>query len=349
MSTIINDYSRFYRGMENLKNYASNDGLKKDTLVKYEFNTTVEHGNKIMDKMSKEEMFKAMNEISAQYGDNVIVQFSGDGMAALTESKKGAVKGSLSDEEIAAGNAAFQNEIVQNQRETLNHMPAYSGMFEDDKTIAAALENCTNDEKAFVYDIIRRNFLVENSGSMTEEERQANIALGMKKAEYAAENFISEDRRGAFLEAMENIAKLASAGKADKDGNMDYGVNKAKYLGHGSNIVYTTNTDDMMKQMDSAAYEEYKKLSGKDSLKYLMNWYEDALKRNPNMVNEYEQRSEKHVEENVKNRKLDATFKDIKTDSKSAFLESLRAFQLNNPGFLSSLINRELSLQFWSR
>ena len=36
-----------------------------------------------------------------------------------------------------------------------------------------------------MYDIIRQNFLVGNSGSMTEEERQANISLGMKKAEYA--------------------------------------------------------------------------------------------------------------------------------------------------------------------
>ena len=49
-----------------------------------------------------------------------------------------------------------------------------------------------------------------------EEERQANISLGMKKAEYGAENFISEDSRKSFLEAMESIAKLASAGKADK-------------------------------------------------------------------------------------------------------------------------------------
>ena len=351
MSTIINDYSQFYRGTESLRNYSSNSALNKDTLVRYEFNTTDEHGNKIMDKMSKEEMFQAMKDIRSQYGDDVIVQFSGDGMAALIESKKGAAN-KLTDDEAAAReakNAAFQNTIVQNEKETLNHLPAYSGMYEADKTIAAALENCTKEEQALVYDIIRRNFLVENSGSMTEEERQANIALGMKKAEYAAENFVLADKREAFLEAMENIAKLASAGKADNNGNVDYGVNKVKYLGHGSNIVYTTNTGDMMKRMDSAAYEEYKKLSGKDSLKYLMNWYEDALKKKPNMVNEYEQRSEKYVEENVKNHKLDTTFKDIKTESKAAFLESLRAFQLNNPGVLSSLINRELSLQFWSR
>lgn len=323
MSIITNDYSQFYRGTENLNNYGSNSSLKRDTLVRYEFNTTDEHGNKIMDKMSREETLQAMKDIRAQYGNNVIVQFSEDGMAA------------------------FQNAIVQNEIETLNHLPAYSGMYEADKTIAAALENCTKEEQAFVYDIIRQNFLIGNSGSMTEEERQANIALGMKKAEYAAENFISEDDREAFLEAMENIAKLASAGKADSSGNMDYGVNKAKYLGHGSDIVYTTNTDDMMRQMDSAAYEEYKKLSGKDSLKYLMNWYEDALKKNPNIVNEYEQNSEKYVEENVKNKKLDTTFADIKTDSKEAFLESLRTFQLKNSGFLSAIIDRELSLQFW--
>ena len=55
--------------------------------------------------------------------------------------------------------------------------------------------------------------------------------------EYATENFIPEDSRKPFLEVMESIAKLASAGKADNNGNMDYGVGKGTYLGHGSNIV----------------------------------------------------------------------------------------------------------------
>ena len=64
----------------------------------------------------------------------------------------------------------------------------------------------------------------------------------MKKAEYAAENFISEDSRKSFLEAMESIAKLASAGKADNNGNMDYGVGKGTYLGHGSNLVTVSYT-----------------------------------------------------------------------------------------------------------
>ena len=89
MSINVNqNYSQFYAGTEQLKSYGSNQAAKKDTLVKYQFNTTDEQGNKIMDKMSKEETLQAMKSISAQYGDNVIVEFSGDGMAAFAESRK---------------------------------------------------------------------------------------------------------------------------------------------------------------------------------------------------------------------------------------------------------------------
>ncbi|MBT9643983.1 hypothetical protein GPK72_15565, partial [Roseburia hominis] len=124
-------------------------------------------------------------------------------------------------ESMEARNAAFQKEITQVDNSL--ELPAYSGMYGADKAVASAVENCSKEEQGFVYDIIRQNFLVGNTGSMTEEERQANISLGMKKAEYATENFIPEDSRKPFLEAMESIAKLASAGKADNNGNMDYG------------------------------------------------------------------------------------------------------------------------------
>ena len=356
MSMNINiNYSQFYRGTEQIKNYGSATASKKDTLVKYEFNTTDKDGNRIMDKMSREETLQVMNDITAQYGDNVIVQFSGDGLAALAESKKGLLDRPMSQEEMeekAAKDAAFQKEIVQLDRPTIC-LPEYSGLYGADKAVATAIENAGKEEQAFVYDIIRQNFLIGNSSSMTEEERQANISLGMKKAEYAAQNFISEDNRESFLEAMESIAKLASAGKADNSGNMDYGVNKPNYLGHGSNLVYTTNTVDMMRTMDSRAYEEYRKIgSGKDgaleSLKYLTKWYINAIKKNPSMVDTYEKRSDQHVEKNVKNQKLNTTFDEIRTENKSVFLESLRSFQANYPNFLSSVLNRELTLKFWA-
>ncbi len=349
------DYSQFYRGTTNIPTYGSG-AYKKDTLVKYEFNTTDEHGNKVMDKMSREETLQAMKDIRSQYGDAVIVEFSGDGMAALVEGRKGAVDASMTQEQreaMDARDAAFQKEITQVDK-SLN-LPAYSGMYGADKAVASAVENCGKEEQGFVYDIIRQNFLVGNSGSMTEEERQANISLGMKKAEYAAESFIPEDSRKSFLEAMESIAKLASVGKADSSGNMDYGVAKGRYLGHGSNLVQTTSALDMMRTMDSSAYTEYQRISKESSnedrplntLKYLTNWYEGAVKKNPSMADDHEKQSEENVEKNVKDRKLDTTFSDIKTKNKAAFLESLKAFQNNNPNFLSSIINRELKSKFW--
>lgn len=351
---INQNYSQFYRGTEQIKTYGATDS-KKDTLVKYEFNIVDEQGNKNMDKMSREETLQAMKTISAEYGDNVIVEFSGDGLAALVERKKGTLDKAKLQESVNVKQVAFDTEVVQLDKK-VNYLPEYSGMYGADKTVATAVENCSKEEQAFVYDIIRQNFLVKNSGSMTEEERQANISLGMKKAEYAAENFISEDNKSAFLVAMESIAKLAAAGSSDASGNMDYGVKKGNYLGHGSNLVYTTDGLDMMRTMDSAAYAEYQKI-GKESsnedrslntLKYLTNWYADAVKKNPSMVDKYEEQSDKYLEEKVKVQKLDNTFADIKTDSKSAFLESLRAFQISNPDFLSSILKKELALQFWN-
>lgn len=78
------DYERFYKGAYSI-NARGADSTKKDTVVRYQFNTTDDEGNHVMDKMSKEESYRVMNEISSQYGDNVIVEFSGDGLTALAE------------------------------------------------------------------------------------------------------------------------------------------------------------------------------------------------------------------------------------------------------------------------
>ncbi len=342
------DYSQFYRGTTNILSYGGG-AYKKDALVTYKFNTTDEHGNKVMDKMSKEETLQAMKDVRSQYEDGIIVEFSGDGMAALVESRKGGVVPEA-QEAMEAKNTAFQKEITQVDN-SLHDLPAYSGMYGADKAVASALMNCNKEEQGFVYDIIRQNFLIENSSSMTEDERQANISLGMKKAEYAAENFIPEESKKSFLEAMESIAKLASAGEADDSGNMDYKVAKGRYLGHGNNIVRTTSASDMMRMMDKDAYAEYQEIKKNDdgfsSLKYLTNWYIESVKKNPSMVENYEKQSEEYVEKNVKNQKLDKTFADLKTGSKAAFFESLKTFQSNHPNFLSSIINRELTSKFW--
>ncbi|MDE5748354.1 MAG: hypothetical protein K2I21_12375, partial [Acetatifactor sp.] len=113
---VTQNYSQFYKGSEPLKSYGSGgEGLTpKDTLVKYEFSTTDEQGNKIMDPMSKEEALRAMKEISSQYGDNVLVEFSGDGLQALSESLQSQIKkGSLELTDEQKAEQARKQELME--------------------------------------------------------------------------------------------------------------------------------------------------------------------------------------------------------------------------------------------
>ncbi len=71
------DYSSLKERTTNIPSYGSG-AYKKDTLVKYLFKTpTDEHGNKVMDKMSREEP-AAMKDIPFTVWGQRIVEFSGD-------------------------------------------------------------------------------------------------------------------------------------------------------------------------------------------------------------------------------------------------------------------------------
>lgn len=274
--------------------------------------------------------------------------------------KDGFVPPKKGDGEIAAS-LQISDEAQKRFEEDIQHfdrriaLPEYCGIYKTDKAVATAVEGCSKEEQIFVYGIIRQNFLKENTSSLTEEERQANIALGMKKAEYASENFISEEHREKFMDAMNTIAKLASAGKADKNGNMNYGVAKSSYLGHGSNLVETTNTLDMMKNMDSAAYDEYQRIGAESSnedrplnrARFLANWYIKALKERPNIIEEYEKKSNAYFEKEVRDKELPTHFDSIDVSSKGTFLAGIRNFMTKQQNFLSGILKFELSNRFW--
>ncbi|HYH04043.1 MAG TPA: hypothetical protein VEC37_13150 [Bacillota bacterium] len=226
------------------------------------------------------------------------------------------VKINISTEGLNALKQTFTKDlnadIIQKEATRLNWLPEYSGIYETDKAIATSVENCTKEEQGYVYDIIRENFLIKDSNSMTEEERQANISFGMKKAELVANTFIPEEQRQNFLNAMDIIAKLATAGKSDSEGQMDYGINTVKYLGSGSNLIQTTDTEDIMKKYASEEYKQYQSLMDKfgqtgntedavAAMRYHLNWFIDAIKAKPNLVKLYEERNQEYISAVVKN------------------------------------------------
>lgn len=127
MALNVGGYSQFYKGAQQLKKYGSGSA-GKDTIVRYEFNTKDAHGNKVMDRMSREETLQVMKDISSQYGDNVIVEFSGDGLAKLVDEGKPYSGRQLSEEEEAARaerQEEFNGDVVQMEgtRRTLQGTP----------------------------------------------------------------------------------------------------------------------------------------------------------------------------------------------------------------------------------
>ena len=172
MSINVNGgYEQFYKGTELIKNYGSN-GKEKNKLVRYEFNTTDEKGNKVMDKMSREETLQAMKDIRSQYGDDVIVEFSGDGMAKLVEGRKGYLDRPLSEEEAARQaerQAAFDGTVVQMEN---THRMVIPNVQTNDKlynSLAGADEEVVRAANGIV-----KNYLMPgNVSGMSEDERKS--------------------------------------------------------------------------------------------------------------------------------------------------------------------------------
>lgn len=257
-----------YLGSSTIPTYGS--GVEKNhTLAKYKL--------KDSDNATKQEVLQQIKDIRAKHDDaGVIVEISGKGLAALVNGKKGELIPAQDPDAVAVKSAAFQQDIVQVDKKVV--LPEYSGLFDADKAIATALENCGKLEQKYVYDIIGQNFLLQNKGEMTEDDRLANINDGLKKADYAVNNYIPEAHKQTFLKAMSDIAKLAQGGKADDHGNMNYGITKGRYLGHGSNLVQTTTALETMQTKDKDAFAKYQSLQQNDdgglsALKHLTNWY----------------------------------------------------------------------------
>lgn len=268
-------------------------------------------------------------DISKQTDDAVVLEISLEGLEKLDES-------SLSqDRDISQFIKPSEN-----GNKTIDHLlPAYSGIAKADQAIHDALKNADDDTKSFVYRTIRNNFLVKDASELSEKERQANISLGMEKAAYAANTMLDEEHRKSFLDAMESIAKLASAGTKEAGGAMNYGNTSKTYVGQDGRLIQTMDVSAVMKKMDKKAYEEYESLQNDShaQMKFFMKWHSDNLASISNFVNE----EDKKKEEAVKTVKLDQTFQGAGNSTKEAFISFLQQFAEKNPGFMNTVINRE--------
>lgn len=272
-------------------------------------------------------------DISQLMDDAIAVEISMEGMKKLDESNLS------QDRDIS-------NLIkpLENGNQSIDHLlPEYSGIASADQAIHDALKNADDDTRAFVYRTIRNNFLVKDASELTEEERQANISLGMEKATLAANTMLDEGQGKRFLDAMEQIAKLASAGTREEDGKMEYGNTSRTYVGQDGRLVQTTDVNAVMRKIDKKAYEQYKSLQDNpyEQIKFYLKWNLDHLES----VSKFVEEEDEKKEEMVKTAKIDKSFSGAGSATREAFISFLHRFTEKNPGFMNSVINREQLLK----
>jgi hypothetical protein len=123
--------------------------------------------------------------------------------------------------------------------------------------LVKSLQGVSENVQRSAYSIIRKNLMPWNVGDLSEEERQAAISLGMEKAKFLADNYLSRSAGSEFLDAMEMIAKFGMNGVKEDDGKMAYSI----MWGKGTGIDDTNfNEFDLIKEKDPEAYQTYSAL-----------------------------------------------------------------------------------------
>ena len=342
------DYSQFYAGTEQIKSYGSNPAAKKDTLVKYRFNTTDEHGNKVMDKMSKEETMKAVNDISSQYGNSVIVQFSGDGLAALAEGGKFMSGRAMTEEEAAkraARDATFQAEnVIQHENTHGIVIPNYETNEQLYNSLAGAGDNVISSTMG----IISNYLMPGDTSGLSEQERQDMAAFGLEAARYLAENYLDESHAEDFMSAMETIAKYGLNGSVSDSGKVIYNVQEGQVRMSGAPGSYV-DMEGWLKANDTDLYNQINELN-----QSIIN-HKDGEKHSAKFIELYTKAAKKILDapsdtkkdsgyadwkEKVEKTKLPDTFQNVKYNGFQSFLESLQNQSSLSNSWISANISR---------
>lgn len=341
------DYSQFYRGTTSITSYG-NSTHKKDTLVKYEFNTTDEQGNKVMDKMSKEETLQAMKDIRSQYGDAVIVEFSGDGMADIAEIKKGMGKSDMTPEQIEAikvRNATFQ---VENVTQLENTHRIVIPNIETNEQLYNSLAGADDSVISSTMGIISNYLMPNDVSGLSVQERKDMTAFGLEMAKYLAQNYLDKPQAEKYISAMETIAKYGLNGSVSNNGKVVYNVQAGPVRMSGAPDSYV-DMEDWLKANDTDLYNQINELNqsiinnkdGENHSAKFIELYTKAAKEILNASSDTKKDSEyADWQEKVKKTELPDTFKNVKYNDFHSFLKSLQNQSSLSNSWISKNINR---------
>jgi hypothetical protein len=207
--------------------------------------------------------------------------------------------------------------------------PFHTGYARIDNAITDALKGKSQELKDNVYQIIRRDFLPHNVHGLTEEDRLAQIGLGVEKAQYLADQFMDDRTKSSFMEAMRSIAKIGASGTRVGSCEMDYNVKDIIQI-DGEGYVHEDHSAEYLYAMEMKApkeYETYKKLKETkgdiEAAFFMVRWAMKNLDLIKSNRKDYKERQEEQYKK-LEKVELDQTFAGADTSSKERFLASIQ-------------------------
>lgn len=239
------------------------------------------------------------------------------------------------NEEIEISEEAYQKwlETAQEEKELLikqNYTSIFIPNIQTNHLLRESLEDASFEVVNAAYETIHNNLLKSNVGNMKEEERHNLIALGLEKAKYIADNYLSKEQAGKFLSAMETVAKYGMNGVKDENGRVTFNIQQGPLAGAPDDYV---NSYEVMKEASPETYNRYQTLKQEylttnDSNKLLeakkiaSNWIKNAHMTNPSL---FKNKAEQFAEwkQTVNETKLPTAFSETDIANKSLFMNSL--------------------------
>lgn len=182
-----------------------------------------------------------------------------------------------------------------------------------------SLSGISDDDRRTIYSIIDKDFLPKDIGNMTEDERKEKIYIGLEKEKYVS-NYLDENRRKDFMEAITRIAQLGLNGTNDGKGRMSYDSRPTVWF----DTPEYMSTSEMMKLIDSERYnqlellynegmEEKNEEKMKAVDKMVANWERDMSSEQKKKLMELQEERRQWAEK-LKNTSVESNFQSVYYD-----------------------------------
>lgn len=294
--------------------------------IRYEFNTTDQNGNKIMDKLSHNDAMELLNDISQKHGNNVIVELSGDAVEALKEN--------MFKEKNEQFNESYKRELeersalLQTFLEPAQKLHRIIPNIQTNNKLEKSLQGADENIIDAAYSIIRSDLIPNKVGNLTEDERKELISVGLEKAKLLADH-LEDEKADSFMEAMNTIAKYGINGKTDDQGNITYDIRWGAIVGAPDDYI---STGELMQKISPDQYKTYSSMLEEafekndeqlllKATKFAIDWERNSYQNSPAPF-EREKKEQVNWKEKIDNTEIISKYDTDRSDLKS-FIDSI--------------------------